>query len=301
MVEWSVSESVVKELMEAGVAGIRTRLQALLVYQYCSVHDLSVLEFVRDWYLDGLTMVPMGLGVVTNPVGLAEVSESESEASLNADWNFWHLKYSNWREESLAVDRLEMLRKHIDEVEREEGISAAARLREMEARLARVVEGQPTLGMVADDSPADPCPALKTPSPKGHHEEPLSAATGKAEQGEMQTDDTERESGQPGSVSTMLDDGSDERADIAAVLRDPASASSLSAAPEQVRRDSKGVVLANESTLDQLFQQGGRLGMNRVQVEESLCAKLKLRHISDLSQADAEKILAKMRSRAASA
>lgn len=293
MVEWNVSESVVKELMEARVAGITTRLQALLVYQYCSVHDLSVLEFVRDWRLDGLQMVPVaGAGVQhSDPFDGCPALDDELTAE-NVDpviaSSLW--KYSGWRNCPQAADRLEMLRKHIAEVEASKMVRPAASLYEMAARLARVVEGQPTLGMVADDSPANEISQC---------DEPLSAATGKAEQGEMQADDTERESGQPGSVSTVLDDDADERADIAAVLRDPASASSP-AAPEQVRKDARGVVLANEATLDQLFQQGGRLGMNRVQVEESLCTKLKLRHIGDLSQADAEKILAKMKTRAAS-
>lgn len=283
--EWNVREDMVDELRAAGVAGITSKLQAMLVFQHCSVHSMSVFDFVSRFHLDGLRIVPLqpaadsvpsaasseewidGLSL-PGPVG-AVVQKPDSTgvnpvgvlaATAGVVW-----KYAFWREEKLAADRLEMLRKHIAEVQESDPQNSwLDHLRGQAAALARVVEPVPTLGLVGDDRPNSENTQCQV--------EPLSAATGEAEHGDVASGADSKESGKPCCAATAEFESKERIADL---LSNPSAVHEDKPA-EEVRRDSRGRVLTNAAQLQELIDLGGRLGMARSVVEDSLCKNLKV-------------------------
>jgi hypothetical protein len=292
--ECVMETSLCEDLVAARFAGITTSLQARLVMQFCAVHEIGLLDFAAKWRIEGFTLVPIaGAGVQRSAPFDGCPALDDELTTENVDpviaSSVW--KYSGWRNCPQAADRLEMLRKHIAEVEASKMVRPAASLYDMAARLARVVEGHPTLGMVADDAQeVDPDGELPSPA--------VMEISGPSS--DIGTDHV------PGSIAEAVSRADGESADaaqsdIAAVLSNPKLAGATRPDVEEVRRDSKGVVLVTESLLAELYKFGEKLGMNRVQVEESLCEKRGLHRVDQLPKSDAEKILAKMKARAAAA
>lgn len=274
--EWNVREDMVDELRKAGVAGITSKLQAMLVFQHCSVHSMSVFDFVSRFHLDGLRIVPVHVQSAVPSEqwidglklgGSAEKPEAAELHPMGVPWTAsavaW--KYAMWRDEKLAADRLEMLRKHIAEVQESDPQNSwLEHLRGQAAALARVVEPVPTLGLVGDDRPDSEDTQCQV--------EPLSAATGEAEHGDVASGAGSKESGKPCCAATAEFESKERIADL---LSNP-SAAHEDKPTEEVRRDSRGRVLTNAAQLQELIDLGGRLGMARSVVEDSLCKNLKV-------------------------
>lgn len=293
--EWNVREDMVDELRAAGVAGITSRVQAMLVFQHCTVHSMSVLDFVSRFYLDGLRVVPLPVQTVPvasvavgSPVGAPVVQKPDSTgvnkvgeqaAAAGVCW-----KYACWRDEKLAADRLEMLRKHIAEVQESDPANSwLDHLRGQAAALARVVEPVPTLGLVGDDRPD----SENTP----RCVEPLSAATGEAEHGDVECGADSKESGEPCRAATAEFEPKERIADL---LSNPSVAHEDKPA-EEVRRDSRGRVLTNQAQLTELIDLGGRLGMARSVVEDSLCKNLKVPKADQAPRDQVAKVIENMK------
>ncbi len=286
--EWNVREDMVEELRSAGVAGITSKLQAMLVFQHCSVHSMSVFDFVSRFRLDGLRIVPAAEAVAAAAVPSPEWIDGLKlggpvvgpEARWSAAGMAW--KYARWREELLAADRLEMLRKHIAEVEQVVPDHAYSRhLKGQAAMLARVVEPVPTLGMVADDEDSQ------------RDAEPLSAATGEAEHGVVDSGTDSKESGSP-CCAAVAECAPKES--IAELLSNPSVAREEKPA-EELRRDSRGRVLTNQVQLAELIELGGRLGMAKSVVEDSLCKNLKVPKADQAPRDLVAQVIAKMKAK----
>ena len=311
--DWNISEKMVVELLEAQPLGVKTRLQAMLVFQHCTVHGLSLFDFFAAWEVDGLRLLPKAaaenapssfLNEMMEALGAEDAVESGgADSVLRASWQTLSLnemmeelrteksreiggadsvppkcgyRYAAWRTLTLAADRLEMLRKHLSEVNGGQLVTVPEQqyletLLRYEQSLAAVVERVPTLGMVADDSEddresdteADPGEAAESPLSESVESLPVLTPTSAAEQSE-----------------------------IAAVLANPTAAS---APAQSVRKDQAGRVLVTDSRLAEMYLLAERLGINRVQVQEINCHRHKLRHIEDMPDAIAVKILEKMR------
>ena len=285
MAIWNVERELVEQLLQAGIAGINSQLQAAMVFQHCAVHDLSLFDFLSQFRVEGFSLVRVAAG--TAPFDGCPALEHETEPPVRGAMRkpvgvVW--KYGAWRDETQSVNRLEMLRKHIAEVQRDDPSNSwLGHLREQAAQLARVVEPVPTLGMVADDDIPQ-------------KEVPLSAATGEAEHGESERPGDAAESGKP----QCSGGAEDQAADVAAVLANPRAAAPAVDADE-IRKDSRGNVLVTRVQLEEIYRLGERLGMNRIQVQESACKRLKLRAIEDLPKLAAEKVIDQMRAKAGAA
>jgi len=291
---WDVNESMVKELVDSGFGGVKmTRLQALAVFQHCSLRDMTLFEFFAQYTLEGMTLIP--LASVPAAAAFAEgefplendqpVLRPESRASEEApEW-----KHGQWREIVSSAGRLECLRKHIAEVagntecryqDWSGGVEYFVHLQDQERKLARVVEPVPTLGMVADDD-ADLV-------------EPESGPESDSELADQPAEEYESEP-----VLVIPPPSSAEQADIAAVLANPKAAAPV--VDSSLRKDAQGRALASDATLAELYACGERLGMNRVAVQELACTKFGLRAVDDLPELFARKVIANMKAKAAAA
>lgn len=161
--EWDVKEEMVDLLAghfapdaEFDTEINAARLRAVAVLQYCSLRDMSLFEFFGKFEVQGLRLIP-----VRFPSGV-EVTFNDPPA--------W--QYLEWKMSPNSATRLECLRMHIREVKAwGEGREWSGRvdylveLEQKEAKLARIVEPVPTLGMVADDVAVnEPAPTLAPPS-----------------------------------------------------------------------------------------------------------------------------------------
>jgi len=293
--DWNVSREMVDELLAAGVPGLTTRLQAMLVFQHCTVHSLSLFDFLAQWKIEGLRLVPAvdpPFAVVAEPslpAAAAFIEEefpedrwvvpAENPEEKVAEMGYVH---ADWRSETLSARRLEKLRLHMAEVKPladQYPISANYfnTLKSMESSLARVVEPVPTLGMVADEVEAEV-------------EEPTAETLADIES------ELEGVAAEPSeSLPVIAPASKAEQDDIAAVLANPKAAKPVESA--EPRKDSAGRVLASNSRLEEIYSLAEKLGMNRVQAQEFICEKNKLRKVDELPEAIAAKIVDKMRQR----
>lgn len=279
--EWNVREDMVDELIAAGVAGIATKLQAMLVFQHCTVHSMSVFDFVEKFRVDGMRIVPAESGSAAAAAG---PGRSAMRKPVGVVW-----KYQGWRDEQLAVNRLEMLRKHIAEVQADDpGNSWLGHLREQAAQLARVVEGQPTLGMVADDAEeVEP----KAESGKPDELQPELNAAVEAECIES----FDCANGDHSDACPMASHNSPPE-DIGALLQNPSAVQPAKAA-EEIRKDARGRVLASSDQLSELYELGTKLGMSRSVVEDNVCKSLKVPKVDQAPRDLVSKVIEKMRAR----
>jgi hypothetical protein len=272
--EWNVSSTMVEALLAENVPGIDSKLKALLVFQHCSVHNLSLFDFLSRFRVDGLRVVPIeGLPVSRpSPALVEDLLEDVPQ-----------YRHSNWRDEPLSVDRLEKLRVHLQEVTEfaAAGFVGSAeyvqQLKASESQLARVVEPVPTLGMVADDAPT-----------VGDEEPELSS--------EVESDPEPAAEASSEPLPVFAPSSEAEQAEIAAVLANPKAAQPVAAEP---RKDAAGRLLVSDARLEEIYAEAERLGMNRVQAQGFLCEKNNVRRVEDLSEVVAEKILKKMKARSA--
>lgn len=283
--EWNVSDKIVNELLEAKPEGVTTRLQALLVFQHCTVHNMSLFDFFAGWKVDGLRLVPKCdppksvpspfLNELMEELG-GDEQKFPAEPDPKSDY-----EYSDWRTFTLSADRLERLRKHIAEVQQfgmtlNSEIDYLNQLKGFESSLAAVVEPVPTLGMVSDDVEDDA-----------------------ADDSEL-VDEVEEvlEEFQPGQsaelVPALAPASAAEQSEIAAVLANPSAAHSV---PEPVRKDAAGRVLVTDAKLADLYAKAEKLSMNKVQVQEIVMRKFNLRSIDDLPDALASKFIENMQSK----
>jgi len=311
--DWNISEKMVAELLEAQPLGVKTRLQAMLVYQHCTVHGLSLFDFFAAWQVDGLRLLPKPaaenapspfLNEMMEARGAEEAVESRgADSVLRASWQTLSLnemmeelrteksreigradwvppngyyRFAAWRTLTLAADRLEMLRKHIAEAAAGPLVTVSEKhyleaLHCYQQSLAAIVERVPTLGMVADDSEDD-------------RESDTEADPGEA--AEIHPSESVE------SLPVLTPTSAAEQSEIAAVLANPTAASAPS---QSIRYDQAGRVLVTDSRLAEMYLLAERLGINRVQVQEINCQRHKLRHIEDMPDAIAVKILEKMR------
>lgn len=277
---WDISEKMVEALLAEKVPGIDSKLKALLVFQHCTVHSMSLFDFLAKFRVDGLRVVSICDPPLSRP-SEALVDEVPEEDLARRNWP--EFQFAEWRAETLSSARLEKLRLHLREVQ--EGIERGQfgdleyvnQLKEFEASLSRVVEPVPTLGLLPDE-PAAEVSGVAAESPE---QEPEAA--------ESET------SSDPLPVVPVSAEA--EQAEIAAVLANPKAAQPVSSEP---RKDHFGRLLASDAQLQEIYDLGEQLGMNRIQVEESLCAKNKLRKMDDLPEIVAAKIIKKMKDRKAS-
>jgi hypothetical protein len=205
-------------------------------------------------------------------------------------------RHSDWRSETLSARRLEKLRLHMAEVQpfaEQYSISAAylQQLKGMESSLARVVEPVPTLGMVADDyveAEVDE-PTAETMDDIESELEGVAAKPREEHIDFSQTDESSE------ALPVIAPASKAEQDDIAAVLANPKAAKPVESA--EPRKDSAGRVLASNSRLEEIYSLAEKLGMNRVQAQEFICEKNKLRKVDELPEAIAAKIVDKMRQR----
>lgn len=309
---WNVSREMVDELLAAGVPGLKTKLQAMLVFQHCSVHSLSLLDFLAQWKIEGLRLVPaldppLAVAAESSLPAAAAFVEDEfpdertgmiagSNEEMLAEMSYRH---GDWRSETLSARRLEKLRLHMAEVQPLAGqysISAAyfQQLKGMESSLARVVEPVPTLGMVADEVEAE----VEEPTA-----ETLDDIESEFEGVSAQPREEHIDFSQPDEPSEALPviapASKAEQDDIAAVLANPKAAKPVESS--EPRKDSAGRVLVSESRLEEIYKLAEKLGMNRVQAQEFLCEKNKLRKVDDLPEAIAVKIVDKIKERISAA
>jgi hypothetical protein len=297
--DWNVSREMVDELLAAGVPGLTTRLQAMLVFQHCSVHSLSLFDFLAQWKIEGLRLVPAVdppksapspfLNDLMDELG-SDASGPVAAADPKSDYEF-----SDWRAFTLSTDRLERLRKHIAEVQQfgmtlNSEIEYLNQLREFEKSLARVVEPVPTLGMVADEVEAE----VEEPTAETL-DDIESELEGVAAQPREEHVDFSQSDEPVESLPVIAPASKAEQDDIAAVLANPKAAKPVESA--EPRKDSAGRVLASNSRLEEIYTLAEKLGMNRVQAQEFICEKNKLRKVDDLPEAIAAKIVDKMRQR----
>ena len=297
--DWNVSREMVDELLAAGVPGLTTKLQAMLVFQHCSVHSLSLFDFLAQWKIEGLRLVP----AVDPPAAAAFVEEefpdertgiiAGSNEEMLAEMSYRH---SDWRSETLSSRRLEKLRLHMAEVQplaEKYCVSAAylQQLKGMESSLARVVEPVPTLGMIADEDLEAEVeePTAETLEDIESELEGVSAQPRKEHVDFSQSDEPSEE------LPVIASASKAEQDDIAAVLANPKAAKPVESL--EPRKDSAGRVLASNSRLEEIYTLAEKLGMNRVQAQEFICEKNKLRKVDDLPEAIAAKIVDKMRQR----
>ena len=195
------------------------------------------------------------------------------------------------------MNRLEKLRLHINEVgdfaARGFKVSDAYsdQLKNMERSLARVVEPVPTLGMVADDE-VEAEVDEPTAETLDHIESELEgvAAQPREEHIDFSQPDESSES-----LPVIAPASKAEQDDIAAVLANPKGAKPVESS--EPRKDSAGRVLASDSRLEEIYSLAEKLGMNKVQAQEFICEKNKLRKVDELPEAIAAKIVDKMRQR----
>ena len=304
---WNVSSEMVDDLLKAAVPGLTTRLQAMLVFQHCTVHNLSLFDFFAKWKIEGLRLVPavdpsaLSVASASLPAAAAFVEEEFPDerfvASAAAQEGLSEMSYvhSDWRSETLSARRLEKLRLHMAEVKplaEQYPISANYfnTLKSMESSLARVVEPVPTLGMVADDVEAE----VDEPTA-----ETLDDIESELEGVAAQPREEHIDFGQPDELSESLPvitpASKAEQDDIAAVLANPKGAKPVESS--EPRKDSAGRVLASDSRLEEIYSLAEKLGMNKVQAQEFICEKNKLRKVDELPEAIAAKIVEKMRQR----
>lgn len=265
---WNVSQEIVNELLSAQVPGVHTRLQAVAVLQHCSVNDISLFDFFGKYRVDGMMLLPKPT-VLESPNDSPPadaVAASEAEPSSVA----W--KYECWRDAVAAVDRLELLRKHIAEVRAVDAVVPdrdvrVQELEEMARKLARVVEPVPTLGMVSDDDQVDD----SDDSMDEYSADPMD---------------------EPHDQSSV-----DDAAEIAQVLSNPQAAGPVES--PTARKDAQGRTLVTAEMLEEIFVAGSRIGITRDVLKEMACEKFKLRVIDDLPETVAKKFLQNMVSRAA--
>jgi hypothetical protein len=305
---WNVSVEMVDDLLKAGVPGLTTRLQAMLVFQHCTVHNLSLFDFFAKWKIEGLRLVPavdppaLPEAAASLPAAAAFVEEEFPDerfvASAAAQEGLSEMSYvhSDWRSETLSARRLEKLRLHMAEVKplaEQYPISANYfnTLKSMESSLARVVEPVPTLGMVADD---DVEAELDEPTAETL-DDIESELEGVAAQPREEHIDFGQSDELSESLPTIAPASKDEQDDIAAVLANPKGAKPVESS--EPRKDSAGRVLASDSRLEEIYSLAEKLGMNRVQAQEFICEKNKLRKVDELPEAIAAKIVDKMRQR----
>jgi len=304
---WNVSSEMVDDLLKAGVTGLTTRLQAMLVFQHCTVRNLSLFDFFAKWKIEGLRLVP-----AVDPPALPEAAVSLPAAAAFVEEEFpderTHRKestavdlakcrYAGWREETLSAVRLEKLRLHINEVSDlivdgvEDNVDYVAKLMEYEKSLARVVEPVPTLGMVADDeveADADE-PTAET------MDDIESELEGVAAQPREEHIDFSQPDEPSESLPVIAPASKAEQDDIAAVLANPKGAKPVESS--EPRKDSAGRVLASDSRLEEIYSLAEKLGMNKVQAQEFICEKNKLRKVDELPESIAVKIVDKMKQR----
>lgn len=272
---WDVSREMVDELLAAKVPGISTRLQALAVFQHCSINEWSLFDFFERCSVDGMMLLNKPT-IVEYPVeeslpAVAAVVPAAVDAAV-----CW--KHEGWRDMTISADRLECLRKHIAEV-RSAGVvgEKLQSLEEMERKLARVVEPVPTLGMVAEDESDENLDEYSA--------DPM---------GEPDDDANDDSLDQVARVESSMDAESDE---IAAVLSNPQAAVQSDVATS--RKDSQGRVLVSAEMLDQIFAAGARVGFTKEVLKEMAIERFKLRVIEDLPEAVAVKFLSNLKQRAA--
>ena len=306
---WNVSSEMVDDLLKAGVSGLTTRLQAMLVFQHCTVHNLSLFDFFAKWKIEGLRLVPAvdppasSVASASLPAAAAFVEEEfpdercfASEANAQEGSSEISYVHSDWRSETLSARRLEKLRLHMAEVKplaEQYPISANyfEQLKNMESSLARVVEPVPTLGMVADDEVEAEVdePTAETLDDIESELEGL-AAQPREEHIDFSQPDEPSES-----LPVIAPASKAEQDDIAAVLANPKGAKPVESSDP--RKDSAGRVLASDSRLEEIYSLAEKLGMNKVQAQEFICEKNKLRKVDELPEAIAAKIVDKMRQR----
>jgi hypothetical protein len=302
--DWNVSREMVDELLAAGVPGLTTRLQAMLVFQHCTVHSLSLFDFLAQWKIEGLRLVPAVDPPKSAPSPflndlMNELDESAYDSVVVADPKSDY-EFSDWRTFTLSSDRLERLRKHIAEVQQfgmtlNSEIEYLNQLREFEKSLARVVEPVPTLGMIADD---DPEAEVEEPTAETLDDIESELEGVAAQPREEHVDFSQ--SDEPSEALPVIAPASKaEQDDIAAVLANPKAAKPVESS--EPRKDSAGRVLVSESRLEEIYKLAEKLGMNRVQAQEFLCEKNKLRKVDELPEAIAVKIVDKIKERISAA
>ena len=129
--DWNVSKEMVDELLAAGVPGLTTRLQAMLVFQHCTVHSLSLFDFLAQWKIEGLRLVPsvdppnvrelpavsLGDQIATVVFAIESAGSLPAAAAFVEDeFPSSEFAHAGWRDETLSANRLEKLRLHINEV-----------------------------------------------------------------------------------------------------------------------------------------------------------------------------------------
>lgn len=313
--DWNVSREMVDELLAAGVPGLTTRLQAMLVFQHCTVHSLSLFDFLAQWRIEGLRLVPAvdaPAAVAAEPslpaAAAAAFVEEEfpdertgmiagSNEEMLAEMSYRH---SDWRSETLSSRRLEKLRLHMAEVQplaEQYSVSAAylQQLKGMESSLARVVEPVPTLGMIADD---DLEAGVEEPRAETLDDIESELEGVSAQPREEHADFSQSDEPSEG-LPVIAPASKAEQDDIAAVLANPKAAKPVESS--EPRKDSAGRVLVSESRLEEIYRLAEKLGMNRVQAQEFLCEKNKLRKVDDLPEAIAVKIVDKIKERISAA
>lgn len=298
--DWNISVEMVDELRAAGVPGLTTRLQAMLVFQHCTVHSLSLFDFFAKWKIEGLRLVPAVDPPASTPSAflndlIEELAECDQQPVAAADPKSDY-EFSDWRAFTLSSDRLERLRKHIAEVQQfgmtlNSEIEYLNQLREFEKSLARVVEPVPTLGMVADDEVEAEVdgPTAETMDDIESELEGVAAQPRGEHIDFSQPDETSE------ALPVIAPASKAEQDDIAAVLANPKGAKPVESS--EPRKDSAGRVLASDSRLEEIYSLAEKLGMNRVQAQEFICEKNKLRKVDELPEAIAAKIVDKMRQR----
>jgi hypothetical protein len=268
--DWNVSREMVDQLLAEEVGGVKNRLQALAVFQHCSLKDLSLFEFFQTYTVDGLQLVS-----VADRVLVADVSVVGE--SVRADW-----KFADWRDDpsKLISWRLERLRKHIAEVRIGGDVQYLGSLLNFERQMARQCEPVPTLGLVADDPVDDVaagCDDVEEPE---------------ADEESQQPEESPQLVAEP-ELSPVVDPLQAERDDIDAVFQNPKSAV---VAPELERKDSKGRVLVKESTLKAMYAAAKLIGFaNDIATQEMLCAKVGVSSVHDVTEAAAVKIIDAMK------
>jgi hypothetical protein len=298
--DWNISSEMVDELRAAGVPGLTTRLQAMLVFQHCTVHNLSLFDFFAKWKIEGLRLVPAVDSPASAPSAflndlIEDLAECDQQPVAGADPKSDY-EFSDWRTFTLSSDRLERLRKHIAEVQQfgmtlNSEIEYLNQLREFEKSLARVVEPVPTLGMVADDDVE-----AEVDEPTAETLDDIeSELEGVAAQPREEDIDFSQPDEPSESLPVIATASKAEQDDIAAVLANPKGAKHVESF--EPRKDSAGRVLASDSRLEEIYSLAEKLGMNKVQAQEFICEKNKLRKVDELPEAVAAKIVEKMRQR----
>ena len=290
---WNVSVEMVDDLLKAGVPGLTTRLQAMLVFQHCTVHNLSLFDFFAKWKIEGLRLVPAAAAFVED-----EFPDERFVASGAAHEGLSEMSYvhSDWRSETLSARRLEKLRLHMAEVKplaEQYPISANyfEQLKRMESSLSRVVEPVPTLGMVADDEVE-----AEVDEPTAETLDDIeSELEGVAAQPRTEHVDFSQPDEPSESLPVIAPASKAEQDDIADVLANPKGAKPVESS--EPRKDSAGRVLASDSRLEEIYSLAEKLGMNKVQAQEFICEKNKLRKVDELPEAIAAKIVDKMKQR----